>query len=235
MLDYDRSQPDNPPATPEAEQVLLARLRGGDNAAYRELVVVHAPRLMSVAVRFLGNEADACDAVQDAFLSAFKALPGFGGDSRLGTWLHAIVVRSSLMKLRTRRRKPETPIETLLPQYHADGHRKEPGAGWVESAEQIVQQDETRGLVRSCIDQLPEPHRTVLLLRDIEEYDTDETARMLSISTSAVKTRLHRARQALKTLLDPYFAAPSEAGGRDTRNNPARDEDALPYHVRELE
>jgi len=69
----------------------------------------------------------------------------------------------------------------------------------------MLQRQETRALVRGCIDRLPESYRVVLLLRDIEELDTEETARLLDISPNAVKIRLHRARQALRTLLDPHF------------------------------
>jgi RNA polymerase sigma-70 factor (ECF subfamily) len=185
---------------------LLARLRANEPAAFELLVQAHTPRMLAVARRFLGNESDAQDAVQDAFISAFKAIAGFAGTSSLGTWLHSIVVRASLMKLRTRRRHPETAIEDLLPCYHNDGHRVQPGPAWGESMDAVAQRQESREVVRRCIDQLPDAYRTVLLLRDIEEYDTEETAKLLGTNANVIKTRLHRARQALRTLLDPYFA-----------------------------
>ena len=78
-------------------------------------------------------------------------------------------------------------------------------APWQDTAEQLLSLQETRAIVRTKIDELPESYRTVLLLRDIEEMNTDETARMLGVSEGVVKTRLHRARQALRTLLDPHF------------------------------
>jgi RNA polymerase sigma-70 factor (ECF subfamily) len=168
------------------------------------------PRLLAIAKRFMANEADAQDAVQDTFVCAFRGLAGFDGQCKLGTWLHSIAVRACLMKLRTRRRRPETPIEELLPQFHADGHRVQPGPAWGESIDRVVQRQESRDLVRRCIDQLPDSHRTVLLLRDIEELSTEETAKLLGTNVGVVKTRLHRARQALRTLLDPYFGASSE-------------------------
>jgi RNA polymerase sigma-70 factor (ECF subfamily) len=86
-----------------------------------------------------------------------------------------------------------------------DGHRENAGPAWKDTAESALQQRETRTLVRECIDRLPESYRTVLLLRDIEELDTEEAAQLLGVSPNAVKIRLHRARQALRTLLDPYF------------------------------
>jgi RNA polymerase sigma-70 factor, ECF subfamily len=201
-----------PQSSEPADADLLALLRAGDASAFEALVREQTPRLLAVAQRFMVNEADAQDAVQDAFVCAFRGLAGFDGQCKLGTWLHAIAVRACLMKLRTRRRRPETPIEELLPQFHADGHRVQPGPAWGESIDQVIQRQESRELVRRCIDQLPDSYRTVLLLRDIEELSTDETAKLLGTNAGVVKTRLHRARQALRTLLDPYFGTPSTAG-----------------------
>jgi len=187
------------------ETDLLARLRAGDEAAFSDLMHAYGGRLLAVARRMLRSEEDARDAVQDAFLSAFRALESFQGDSRLSTWLHRIVVNACLMKLRTRRRKPEEPIDDLLPGFLEDGHQADPARPWRETGDELLERSQTRTLVRECIDQLPESYRTVLVLRDVEELDTEETARLLEITPSAVKTRLHRARQALRTLLDPHL------------------------------
>ncbi|QOV89542.1 RNA polymerase sigma factor [Humisphaera borealis] len=208
------SESSNPtPPNRREDDALLPRLQAGDPAAFEQLVRDHAGRMLAVAKRFLRSESDASDAVQDAFLSAFKAIGSFGGTASLGTWLHSIVVRASLMKLRTRRRRPEQAIEDLLPQYTADGHRVQPGGGWVPAVDQLAELEESRSIVRRCIEQLPSQYCTVLLLRDIEEYDTEETAQLLGINANAVKTRLHRARQALRTLLNPYFGETAAAGG----------------------
>ena len=184
---------------------LLAALRAGSESAYEDLVRAYTPWLLAVARRIVHNEEDAREAVQEAFLSAFKGLPTFDGASRLSTWLHRIGVNAALMRLRTKRRHPEASLDALLPRFLEDGHRANPSGPWPDSAEQLLERDETRALVRAKIDELPESYRTVLLLRDIEQLDTDETARMLGVSEGVVKTRLHRARQALRTLLDPHF------------------------------
>lgn len=189
----------------ESERPLLERLRRGDEGAYEELVRAEASHLLAVARRFLRQEEDAQDAVQQAFLSAFRALPSFNGQCRLTTWLHRIVTNTALMKLRTRSRKPETAIEDLLPTFLEDGHQANPMSDWAADAHDRLQRLEVRSQVRAAIDQLPEGYRTVLLLRDIEELDTEETARALGLSEGAVKTRLHRARQALAGLLEPVF------------------------------
>ena len=186
------------------EATLLAGLRGGDEAAFAKLVGRYSARLLAVTRRLLNQEQDAQDAVQDAFLSAFRGLANFDGNSSLATWLHRIAVNAALMKLRSQRRKPEQPIDGLLPTYYDDGHRRDPGPAWKALASD-AERAETRELVRRCIAQLPDSFRVVLVLRDIEQLDTAAVAEHLGIEAGAVKTRLHRARQALRTLLDPHF------------------------------
>jgi RNA polymerase sigma-70 factor (ECF subfamily) len=183
------------------ETQLLERLRAGDAQAFECIVRRHSGRLLATARRFFREEQDARDAVQDAFLSAFKAVGGFAGQCKVSTWLHRIVVNTALMKIRSRRRRPETSIDDLLPQFEDDGHRILPADSSDGSVEEIVERRELLGHVRRCIDQLPETYRTVLLLRDVEELDTAEAAIVLGISANAVKIRLHRAHQALCTLL----------------------------------
>lgn len=189
---------------PQDEDLLL-RMRSGEEAAFEELVRTHGGRLLAVARRYLPSEDDARDAVQDAFLSAFKALPAFEGQAKLSTWLHRIAVNAALMKLRTRRRKPEQSIDDLLPGFLEDGHLEKPASEWMPVPLDLVERKEIAEIVRSNIARLPDNHRHVLLLRDIEEFDTEETAGMLEITPNAVKTRLHRARLALRELLEPHL------------------------------
>lgn len=189
------------------ETSLVALLRQRDADAFRILVRRYAGRMEAVARRYLLCEQECADAVQDAFISAFQAIDRFEQCSQLGTWLHRIIVNSCLMKLRSRSRRQETSIEELLPAFDATGHHVEPARRWRTLPEERLEREETRTLVRRCIDMLPEDHRTVLLLRDIEDMNTDEVAQVLEITPGAVKSRLHRARQALRTLLEPYFTA----------------------------
>ncbi len=192
------------PSAP-GEPKLLERLLAGEEQAYEELVRTYGGRLLAVARRFLPVEEDARDAVQDAFLSAFRSIHRFEGNAQLSTWLHRIVVNASLMKLRTRRRHPEQSIEELLPNYLEDGHFERPASPWRTDGLDLAEQGELRELVLKSIHSLPEGHRNVLLLRDIEGLDTEEAAELLQISPGAVKTRLHRARQALRELLEPHL------------------------------
>ena len=193
-----------PSCEQEAETQLLARVRAGDEKATAALVRKYGGRMLAVARRFLRGEEDSADAVQDAFLAAFRSLENFEGNSTLGTWLHRIVVNSCLMKLRAQSRSRAVPIDDLLPTFDETGHHTRQVRPWEEQALSRLTRQEMRVHVRACIDRLPEPYRVVLLLRDIEELDTDQTAQRLGITSGAVKTRLHRARQALRTLLEPF-------------------------------
>jgi RNA polymerase sigma-70 factor (ECF subfamily) len=162
--------------------------------------------MMTVARRFLRHEHQAADAVQDAFIAAFKAIDNFAQDSHLWTWLYRITVNACLMKIRSASRARTVSIEDCLPTFDETGHHTHHPRTWNEDAHDIACRAELREQVRDCIDQLPESYRTVLLLRDIEQRDTDETAQILGCTTANVKTRLHRARQALRTLLEPVMA-----------------------------
>ncbi len=198
-------------STPADEARLVERIRAGDEQACEFLVREFGGRMLALARRYLRCDEDCADAVQDAFLSAFRALSSFEGNSSLATWLHRIVVNACLMKLRARSRRQSVPLDDLLPTFDENGHHSSPVTPWTDPAESRLLSAETRALVGACIDRLPEPHRAVLLLRDIEEFDTEQTAQALGISQAAVKTRLHRARKALRTLLEPLFGSEEEA------------------------
>jgi len=190
---------------PAGDARFVARLKSGDAEAFETLVRKYTMPLLRTARRFMHSEEDARDAVQDAFVAVFKSIGRFEEQSQLSTWLHRIAINSCLMKLRTQRRRPEEDIEQYLPRFLEDGHQVESSVTWTESAETILQRTQTCDLVRSSIEQLPDTYRVVLLLRDIEEMSTEETAQILGITANAVKIRLHRARQALRTLLDPHM------------------------------
>ncbi|MHC5023186.1 MAG: RNA polymerase sigma factor [Planctomycetota bacterium] len=188
------------------EAALVEGLRRGDEDAFERLVRDHGPRLLAVTRRILGNDADAQDALQDAMISAYKSIDRFQAQSRLGTWLHRVAINAALQKLRRRRSRPEASIQDLLPKYDDSGHRVEITPTWTSTGDELLERDETRRLVRERILELPEDYRDVVLLRDIEGLETQEAASVLSISPGAVKTRLHRARQALRTLLEQDLA-----------------------------
>jgi RNA polymerase sigma-70 factor, ECF subfamily len=182
----------------------VQRLRTGDESAFEELVRKFGSRLLITARRYLRSEDDACDALQDAFLCAFKSIGRFKGDSQLSTWLHRIVINSALMHLRAKRQRPEmagAEIDEWQQRFDRAGNSI---GEWIGATPMHVSLEiaEARVAVRRCIARLPETYRLVLTLRDIDELGTEYVASLLGLTPSNVKVRLHRARQALKTLME---------------------------------
>jgi RNA polymerase sigma-70 factor (ECF subfamily) len=187
------------------EAALVAGLGARRPDEFETMVRVYTPRLLAVARRLVGNDEDARDVVQDAMLSAYRSIDKFEAHSRVSTWLHRIVVNAGLMKLRTRRRKPEESIEPLLPTFRDDGHYRNDLPAWAAASDETAERNEMQQIVREAILNLPEAYREVVVLRDIEEQDTASTAAALGITPNAVKIRLHRARQALRTQLEQHL------------------------------
>jgi RNA polymerase sigma-70 factor, ECF subfamily len=187
------------------ERELVNGLRNGDPEAFERLVQTFGGRLLAVTRRILRDEEDARDAVQEAFVSAFKARAQFNADSRVSTWLHRIAVNAALMKLRTKRRKPEAALDDLMPGFKDDGHHTEMFVAWDEPVDEAMARRQQAEFVREAIAQLPDSYRQVLLMRDIEGKDTEETATAMGLTPNAVKIRLHRARLALRTIIAPQM------------------------------
>jgi RNA polymerase sigma-70 factor (ECF subfamily) len=202
MSDPPRTRTTTPVTEPPD---LLARLRAGTPGAFDDLVRLTQDRVYAVALRMMGKPEDALDAVQDAYLSAFKALDRFEGGSSLSTWLHRITMNACLMKMRSRRRRPQALIDDLMPTFLADGHQARPSRPWKPAGEGGIERRECVALAREAIDRLPDHLREVMLLRDIEGIDTQTCAEMLDVSVAVVKNRLHRARMAVRAVLEPHF------------------------------
>jgi len=209
-----RADPSRASSTTLGEADLIGALQAGNAEAYEGFVRAHVTRVKAVADRYLRNEEDANDVVQETFLSAFKAIQRFEGKSQLSTWLHRIAVNAALMKVRSLGRKGEEKgaeheLDELLPQFVGFGAHATSQRAFGELPEEGIMRQETQSFVRQCIDQLPQPYRIALLLRDIEGLENEELASHLGISVNAAKIRVHRARQALRTLLEPRFTEPS--------------------------
>lgn len=194
--------------TKSNETELVAALQRGEEKAFARLVQDNTGRMLAVARRILRSPDDAQEAVQEAFLQAFRAIDRFEGESRISTWLHRITVNACLLRLRHAKRHPEAAIEDLLPHFDETGHRVGTGGetDWPDDAPAQMEKHQLGKVVRDAIARLPENFRIVVTLRDIEGMSTEETAMALGIRPEAAKMRLHRARQALRTLLDPHFA-----------------------------
>jgi RNA polymerase sigma-70 factor (ECF subfamily) len=178
--------------TTEAE--LLTRLRAGDDGAYETMFRSHSGEMLSVARKFFGDTDDAADVVQDAFVSAFRAMPAFAGTARLRTWLHRITVNACLLKLRSRRRRPTVSLDAAF------------GVPALQDVPTTDRTDTIR-LVHDAIGRLPTSYQTILRLRELDGLDTAATAERLGKRACAVKTTLHRARRALKEALTSELAS----------------------------
>lgn len=161
--------------------------------------------MLSLSTRLLQDSTLAQDAVQDAFLSAFQSMQKFEGRSSLKTWLHRITVNASLTKLRQLKRLNEHAIEELLPEFDHNNCRIEPAWTYLANTAEVLERDDFTETVRAKLYELPEEYRIVFQLRDIEGYSTREVSELLEISESNAKVRLHRARAALKKLLEPIL------------------------------
>jgi RNA polymerase sigma-70 factor (ECF subfamily) len=181
-----------------ADTVLASRTVGGDEAAFEALMRRYNQKLFSVARSILKNDADAEDALQDAYLQAYRRLAHFRGEAQLGTWLTRIVINQSLMRLRADKRDR---VVLSFNQGDADNPRDlaaEMADDKAESPTDAAFRGEVRRLLEHHIDALPMPMRTVLVMRDVEEMSVQETADSLGIPPATVRTRLFRARAMLR-------------------------------------
>lgn len=169
-----------------------------------KFVRTHSDWMLAVAFRILHDQAHAEDAVQIAFTKVWTKLHTFEGRSALRTWMHRIVANEALMALRKIKRQNEHSINDLLPVFDGSGCRVELGNPEIETPETLLTRRQTHAHIRDAIMSLPEKYRIVLCLRDIEGFSTSETGAALELSEANVKVRLHRARAALKTLLEPH-------------------------------
>lgn len=180
-------------------------LRRGDATAFETLIRRYGGMMLMVAKKILTNEEEARNAVQEALLSAFRSIKGFKEKATLSAWLYRLSVNAALTKLRRRKQKPERNMSNFLPAFWEDGHRQIPKIEWRDPDVLPTKKQGIRNIVLNALTELPEMYREVLLLRDIEGVDTRASAQLLNIDINAVKTRLHQARQALRSLLVPHL------------------------------
>lgn len=186
-------------------QDLVASIKAGNDDAIESLVREHASWMTAVAWRITRDRPLAEDCVQEAFLNALRKISDFEGRSSLKTWLHRIVVNQALVKLRQRGRANEVQIDQWMPEFDENACRIEQPWRQIQTPEELLERQDNRAFILAQIDQLPEGYRIVLQLRDIEELSTSDVAALTGLSEANVKVRLHRARAALKTLIEPLL------------------------------
>jgi RNA polymerase sigma-70 factor (ECF subfamily) len=199
----------DPPMSTDAaieDRALLDRAQEGDIEAFESLVERHRDRLFGLAMRMTRSEADAAEVVQDTFLAAYQNLRNFRGEAAFGSWVHRIAANNALMRLRHQRVVEAATEELRGPEFTERGSLAEiPEIDWSRRADEKVLDEELGRAIRKATDELPEGYREVFLLKDLEGMSYEEISEMMGISVAAVKSRLHRARLALREKIDAFY------------------------------
>jgi RNA polymerase sigma-70 factor (ECF subfamily) len=193
----------------QRDLALVARLGTGDPGALDELMGRYASRVFRLARGITRSDADAEEVVQDVFFTLVRKCDTFEGRAALGSWIYRIATNTALNKRRGKRFASEVSLDDLLPTFKADGHREgDPAflrADWSQSPEQELLSGETRRILDRAIDGLPDHYRAVLVLRDVEGLSNEEVAQVLGETIASVKSKLHRARMAVRERLTQYL------------------------------
>ncbi len=180
------------------DELLVERAKRGDVEAFEQLISQYQRKVYNFAYRQTGNHEDASDVAQEAFIRAYSSLPEFRGDSSFATWLFRIVNNACLDELRKRKRKRVTSLDEPLALEDGEMDRQLAVADSDSSPEQALEREEIQRAVQQSINELDEEYRVVIVMRDIQGYSYNEIADTLGINLGTVKSRLNRARNALK-------------------------------------
>ncbi|OPY02154.1 MAG: ECF RNA polymerase sigma-E factor [Syntrophorhabdus sp. PtaB.Bin047] len=180
----------------------VALCQGGEPAAFEVLVRRHQKRMFNIAYRMTGNYEDAGDVVQEAFLSAYRTIKHFRGDARFSTWLYGIVVNHARNRMRQAgSRAYHEPVSIDDPPVGQDGGPAFDPPSREAPALDVLVRKEMQQKVQDCINGLEKEHREIIVLRDIQGFSYEEITGMLGIPDGTVKSRLSRARNALRESL----------------------------------
>jgi RNA polymerase sigma-70 factor (ECF subfamily) len=184
---------------------LVDRLQRRDTAAFETLVADYGDRVYRLAYGITRNSADAEEVAQDVFLAVFRKIDGFEARAALGTWIYRVTTNTALNKRRGKRFESETSLDDLLPAYKEDGHREGDRsfvlADWSALPDQVLLSREGRAMIERALAALPASYQAVFVLRDVEGLSNEEAAEALGDTVASVKSRLHRARMALREQL----------------------------------
>ncbi len=185
---------------------LVERIKNGDEAAFTLLVHRYSGKVYGIGLSMLRNEQDARDVVQETFLNVHRRIDSFRGEAPFKSWLGRIATNNALMKLRRRRRKPEVSLQIKSPRFKDDGEHEREIVDFSPLADKHTEDKELGAQIRAAVDQLPEKYRTVLVLADYQQLSMKQIADLLDLTVPNVKTRLHRARLAVRESLQEYLA-----------------------------
>ena len=188
------------------DRELLGRAQAGDMSAFEALVGRHEEKVYGLALRMTRSEADAAEITQDTFLSAYQHLSEFRGEAAFGSWVHRIAANNALMRLRRQKVVDIVSDDLAGPEFTDRGSLAEaPESDWSKRADDKIIEDELGRAIQTATDALPEGYREVFLLKDVEGLSYEEISEMVGISIPAVKSRLHRARLALREAIDAFY------------------------------
>lgn len=192
--------------TVQDDRTLLTRAQGGDMSAFEELVARHEEKVYGLALRMTRSDADAAEITQDTFLSAYQHLGEFRGEAAFGSWVHRIAANNALMRLRRQKVLDIVSDDLAAPEFTERGSLAEPPeSDWSRRADDKILDEELGRAIQGATDALPEGYREVFLLKDVEGLSYEEISEMVGISVPAVKSRLHRARLALREAIDAFY------------------------------
>jgi RNA polymerase sigma-70 factor (ECF subfamily) len=182
------------------DELLVERAKRGDAEAFEQLTSQYYRKVYNFAYRATGNHEDASDVAQEAFVRAYMSLPEFRGDSSFQTWLLRITQNACLDELRRRKRRRVTSLDEPMSVDDGEMDRQLAVADVTDSPEQALERVEIQRAVQESIDALDEEYRVVIIMRDIQGYSYNEISDALGINLGTVKSRLNRARHALKEM-----------------------------------
>lgn len=189
----------------DSDYELIRAINSGRSDLFYQLVNRYQKKLYNFGLRMCDNPSDAEDMVQDAFLNAFRYLGGFRYETKFKNWLYRVATSACLKKKRKSKHAPdrELSLDDFLPSDESEIVSKMPS--WASQPLESVLNEELAVEIKNAILELPEKYRLVLVLRDIEEFSTAETAEILNLTPSNIKVRLHRARLFLRDKLKNYY------------------------------
>lgn len=193
-------------ADAQENRALLERAQAGDAAAFERLVERHRDAVFGLALRMTRSEADAAEIAQETFFSAYQHLKEFRGEAAFGSWVHRIAANQALMRLRHQKVVNAAEQELGGPDFNERGSLLDyPSGDWGRRADEKALEAELGKAIQQATDALPEGYREVFLLKDVDGLSYEEIGELLGLTVPAVKSRLHRARLALREAIEAFY------------------------------
>jgi len=184
---------------------LVRQAKEGNTQAFEALVRKHTPKVYGLALGMMRNPTDAQDVVQDTFFNCYRKLDSFRGEAAFSSWLYRIAHNMCLMKMRSRRRRPEVSLEIHSLEFDADGQHQRQIEDFSPRLDDLYENKELGQVILKGMETLPESYRVVFVLADLQHLSMKEIAQVLNLTVPNVKTRLHRARLKLREYLSEYL------------------------------